>query len=859
VAGLTPSDKKRNSAFVHEGSIAFASGLIAAIGVLVMFEPAWSAVAAMAALVSGGTFLLGRFVGGSSAVGDGGQADEPEMMLAMRGASDGLWVWNIETDQVTITPRINEVLGTDLPLTGITSEQLFSNFHPDDRDALSNEIIRHMRGETPFFVCDYRVVQPDGSIRWVEDRGIAERNEDGKVVRMGGSVTGITRRKEAEERLARSQMLLQAVINNTPSVIYIKDPNGNYILVNRQFEMLFGVSADDVVGKTDSDFFPEEVTAVFRANDRKVLQTLKPLAVEEIVPLNTTTFLSVKFPLLDDEGQCYAVCGISTDITDRKKMEEDLALSHATLEAKVKARTQELETSEKRFKDYAETGSDWFWETGPNHQFKSASEAFVRLTGIPRQTLHTQTRRDLAYIEDLKENPGKWDAHEADFEAHREFKDFEYPLLTTTGRLMHIRVSGRPFYDADGTFMGFRGVGTDVTSEKQAEAALREAKQQADKANQAKSEFLSRMSHELRTPLNGILGFTQLLELDSEENLTPEQVRFIGDIRRSGDHLLELINEVLDLARIESGGLDIKLEPLDPAEVMNECLDMIMPMADKTGIHIADGLNLGQEGAGVISDRVRLRQVFVNLVTNAIKYNRINGSVQLRFGNGPKGFQRICITDTGLGIPKENLEEIFQPFTRLSGNQSVEGTGVGLAVTRKLVELLGGDLGVESTPGEGSNFWVDIPLNDGRLALVENNVPTENSGKTESHKTVNGNKRILYVEDNKANIRFMRELLKRIPNVDVVIAETGEDGIRLVREQSPDLVLMDINLPGMNGYDALLEIRRSVTTSALPVLALSAFAMPEDVKKGLDAGFDGYLTKPLNVGETLTAIFDALD
>ena len=825
----------------------------------------------MAAVVVVSVCLVDLLMGWLLSPSRGNRSDEPEMMLAMRGASDGLWVWDIDKDEVTITPRINEVLGTNLPLRGITSEQLFSNFHPEDREELTNQIVRHMRGETDFFICDYRVVQADGSVRWVEDRGIAEHDQNGKVVRMGGSVTSIARRKMAEEKLARSEALLKGVTNNTPAVIYIKDREGRYILVNRQFESLFHSSNEQTRGRTDADIFPEEIARAFRKNDQEVLRTLKPLEVEEVVPQDgeNHTYLSIKFPLLGKQGEVSGVCGISTDITARKRMEEDLALSRATLETKVRERTRELETSEKRFKDFAEIGSDWFWETGPDHCFKKVSKTVVALTNADLDKLYTSGRRELAHPEDIKENPEKWAAHYEDLDAHREFKDFEYRHIAPNGRLMHIRVSGRPFFAEDGDFLGYRGVGADVTIEKQSEAALREAKRQADEANLAKSEFLSRMSHELRTPLNGILGFAQLLELDKDENLTEEQVRFINDIRKSGDHLLELINEVLDLARIESGGLEIKLEPLDPAEVMNECLDMIRPLAEKTGIHIGNALPMVQEagsqgsnphdGGGVISDRVRLKQIFVNLVSNAIKYNRVNGTVTLRYEEAPSGFMRISVADTGAGIANEDLNEIFQPFTRLKGNGSVEGTGVGLSVTQKLVELLGGDVGVKSTVGEGSVFWVDIPSNDGRLPRTEKTKAREKAENTAFSTEPGREICVLYIEDNRANIRFMRELLKKIPSVKIVVAETGEDGIRLAREQKPDLILMDINLPGMNGYEALKEIRRTERgEKKVPILALSALAMPDDVNKGLDAGFDGYLTKPLNVGKTLTAIFDAL-
>ncbi len=688
-------------------------------------------VFSLVALVTISTLLLASF---ESLKVDPKDKPVETFLLAMQGASDGLWVWDIIEDEVKITSRINEILGTDFPLEGITSQQLFSAFHYEDRDGLTNEIVRHMRGETDFFAFEYRVIQKDGSITWVEDRGIAERDETGKAIRIGGSVTEITYRKKAEQELAKHQHELE-----------------------------------DIVEK----------------------------------------------------------------------------------------RTQELEISQQRFKDFAEVGSDWFWETGPDHYYTHVSLVFQKITGIDQEQIRRINRKTLGALADLQNEPKKWDDHFADLEAHRPFSNFEYLHHVPNGKKLYFRVSGRPFFSGDGEFLGYRGVGSDITKEREAALTLERAKEAADQANRAKSEFLSRMSHELRTPLNGILGFAQLLELDDEHALSDQQVRFVGDIRKAGDHLLDLINEVLDLAKIESGGLMVSLESFDPVAVMNESIDMVVPLADKNGIRIVNLIVPEDLDLNVHADRTRFKQVAVNLLSNAIKYNRVHGSVILAVEKIGTTKYRFKVSDTGLGIPEESLSTVFDPFTRLEiqGGAS-EGTGIGLAITQKLVELMGGKIGVESTFGEGSTFWVDLPVSE------ENSDMFADFGQAPSLAPVDlvthGKKLILYVEDNPANLRLMKTVLDRIPDVEMVTAETGEEGIKEAKIHHPDLILLDINLPGIDGIETLKILKATQGLKDTPVLALSAAAMQDDIDKGMDAGFDAYLTKPINIKTTLTAISEAL-
>lgn len=382
------------------------------------------------------------------------------------------------------------------------------------------------------------------------------------------------------------------------------------------------------------------------------------------------------------------------------------------------------------------------------------------------------------------------------------------------------------------------------------------AKATADQANQAKSAFLSSMSHELRTPLNAILGFAQLLATDMVPATTAQKHEFAEYILKAGRHLLVLINEVLDLAKVESGNLLLSLEPVTLTEVMHECKTMIEPLANKRGVQVM--FPLDQE-LHVVADRTRLKQVLLNLLSNAIKYNRERGSVIVSHTVvGPERIQ-ITVQDTGAGLAAEQLQQLFQPFNRLGQETSGEdGTGIGLVVTKRLVELMGGQIGVSSTVGIGSVFWLELKSTAASsYGLKGGNEKTELQIEVVADSSARHT--LLYVEDNPANLKLIQEIIGFRKDLYLLTAADGHLGLELAREHQPEVILMDINLPDLSGNEVLLMLLNDPRTSHIPVIALSANAMHKDIEKSMSLGFFRYLTKPIDIDEFLTALDQALE
>jgi PAS domain S-box-containing protein len=424
----------------------------------------------------------------------------------------------------------------------------------------------------------------------------------------------------------------------------------------------------------------------------------------------------------------------------------------------------------------------------------------------------------------------------------------EEPVHTAyqTTRILHTKKI--PLLDAAGSPQYLLGISEDITELKETEKALREAKEDAERANLAKSEFLSRMSHELRTPMNAVLGFAQLLEIDSPR---AEQRESLGHILKGGRHLLGLIDEVLDISRIEAGHLAVSLEPVPLGDVVQEALDLIHPLAEKWNVRFA-GVPPEAVDRYVRADRQRLIQVLLNFLSNAAKFNRPEGTVTVSVEDVSGDRLRLTVSDTGLGIPPEKMTRLFTPFDRLGAEETgVEGTGLGLALTRRLVEAMGGTVGAESAVDRGSTFWLQLPRAESPTGTAP--LPADASAPTSGPAGT-----VLCIEDNLSNLRLVEGVLAHRPGIKLLSAVQGGLGLELAKEHRLSLILLDLQLPDIPGAEVLRRLQRDPRTRQIPVVVLSADATPGQAKRLLADGAREFLTKPLDVKQFLRVLDDVL-
>ena len=443
----------------------------------------------------------------------------------------------------------------------------------------------------------------------------------------------------------------------------------------------------------------------------------------------------------------------------------------------------------------------------------------------------------------------------------KKVTDYELTARARDGKKTLVSYNATTFHDRDRTLQGVFGVARDVTERKRFEQALQEtnvelesAKSAAEKANLAKSDFLSGMSHELRSPLNAILGFAQLMDTASPPP-SDIQKESITQILQAGWHLLKLINEILDLSVVESGKVSLSLEPVALSEVLSECQAMMEAQAQQRGILMT--FPQFEQPSFVWADQTRLKQIVINLLSNAIKYNQASGQVTVDYTVMSSERIRISFKDTGAGLSPEKITQLFQPFNRLGQEAGiVAGTGIGLVVTKQLVELMDGVMGVDSTVGQGSVFWVELRSTPApELKVI---APEEAAPKLAIKPIDAPQKILLYIEDNPANMRLVERLIDRRTDIKLLKAVDGLQGIALARASLPDVILMDINLPGISGIDALKVLQEDASTAHIPVVAISANAMSRDIEVGRQLGFFRYLTKPIVVEEFMTTLDLAL-
>jgi PAS domain S-box-containing protein len=666
----------------------------------------------------------------------------------------------------------------------------------------------------------------------------------------------------AQQPVLKAGALQHAILNSANVSTIATDAQGVIQIFNLGAECMLGYKAEDVVNKmtpaTMSD--PQELivraaklteeAGVVISPGFEALAFKASRGIEDIYDLTYIRKDGSHFPvtvsvtaLRNIDNEIIGYLSIGTDNTARKKVEAAQALLDQKL------RDQQFYT-----RSLIESNIDALMTTDPSGMISDVNHQMELLTGCTRDELIGSPFKN--YFTD----PERAETGIAQVLREGKVTDYELTAHARDGKQTVVSYNATTFHDRERKLQGVFAAARDVTERKQIERTLQEnyielenAKAAAEKANLAKSEFLSSMSHELRTPLNAVLGFAQLMASDTPPPSKPQK-QSIDQILQAGWYLLRLINEILDLAMIESGKVTLSQEAMSLADVLHDCQAMIEPQAQKRGIRMTfphfDNMYY------VHADRTRVKQVMINLLANAIKYNSKGGAVIVECKMSSENRVRVSVTDTGAGMAPEQLAQLFQPFNRLGQAASgEEGTGIGLVVTKQLVELMGGVIGVSSTVGMGSVFWVELAATSAPVLAYDNSSELSIDGRTDAAtRTLEPRPTLLYVEDNPANLALVEQLIARRGDLKLLTAIDGHLGVQLARTYQPDVILMDINLPGISGFDALEILRRDPATAHIPVMALSANAVPRDIARGLEAGFFRYLTKPIKVREFMDAL-----
>lgn len=648
----------------------------------------------------------------------------------------------------------------------------------------------------------------------------------------------IEERRWAENALRASEERLRLVLDSAADAILSLEEDGLITGANAAATRMFGYEADGVIGRSLRVLLPElaeDLQEVVESPESR-RETLARRSDGHEFPAEVAVGAV-------DTGRSRIITVIIVDITAREA-------------AQAEAR--------KLYKAVEHSPAIVFI-TDPAGCIDYVNPRFSEITGYPRADVLGRTLR---HADPPLVPPEVLDQVLPELAAGRVWQS-EFRSRHSDGREYWVAAAVAPIFDERGTTTHHVWVQEDVTARKRIESELVEARDAAQLANRAKSEFLSRMSHELRTPMNAILGFAQLLDTYRVESLSDKQRDYVRQILKAGTHLLDLINEVLDLARIEAGRVDLSLESVDPRELLDECVTLGRAISAERGIVIID--RSGPLLPRLRADRTRLKQVLLNLLSNAIKYNRPQGEVVIETAAADRGRLSIRISDQGPGIPDSKRAQIFQPFNRLGFEASdVEGTGIGLTISRKLVDLMDGRIDFVSGRQGGTTFYIDIPIAEGdsvapdaeagspASAIAADDRATS-AGWLEADAVGRKTRLMLYVEDNPANLRLMEEVVAQIEDVRLLTAHTAEIGLALAASQRPDIIVLDINLPGMDGVEAMRLLRADPRTHHIPVLALSANAMPKGISRAMEAGFRRYLTKPVDVGHLVAALRECLE
>ena len=637
-----------------------------------------------------------------------------------------------------------------------------------------------------------------------------------------------------------SELPFRQLVDAAPDGLVVCDATGAIVLLNDEAERMFGYARDELLGKRIEVLIPERLRRRHEGHVSGYTDAPRLRPMGSGLDLHGRRKDGTEFPVEISLSPIKTAAGMLVtagirDVSQRRALEREARRANAYL-------TSAVESVNDAFALFDEQDRVVMMNSSARHLLGATTGE----RGVVGQRFEALLDSALANAVFDFSNETREQLRERWLAYHRA-PSGALDVRTGTGR--YLRVTERRTAE-----QGTVSVISDVTDDVQHEEELLSARESAEAASAAKSEFLSSMSHELRTPLNAILGFAQLLERDRKNPLSERQLERLQHVLRGGEHLLRLIDDVLDLSRIEAGRISISPEPVAVAAVLREVVHTLEPMATRAQIEIEQPV-VPTDAPMVIADRTRLAQILMNLGSNAIKYGKPGGHVKFEVERR-SALLRINVIDDGIGIREDKRERLFEPFQR-AGQETgpIEGTGIGLTISKRLALLMKGAIGFSSEEGAGSTFWIDVPVHED----VAERSPAVTALAASSPLTdTNARHQIVYVEDNPSNIAFMRDVMDDLPSVELMTAPTAEIGLELIRAHKPRVVIMDINLPGMSGFEAAKQLREWDETKDIPVIGLSAAALAKDTARAKETGFYRYLTKPVKVAELMQVLEELL-
>ena len=770
-------------------------------------------------------------IGPIAATGKHATAEQLSLALGLAGVA--LWRHDMATDQFEWNDHASNLIDaaghTELPTDLASVRNLI---HPDDRAAIIAAHERAVQTTEPISAeCRVQCGGAGSEVRHLLSRRVAQRDASGRVTGILGVVVDVTESAEAKLELARLADRLRLATAAAHLGIWDWDLLTNQQVWDEQLRKIYGVGDGwqntsieawyALVHPRDADDALDDMLRSARDG------TPYESAFRIIRPDGQVRHLLARGTIYrDDNGQPIRVVGVNWDVTDRRMAERAVTEAMDRLQ---------LATS---------AAGIGIWEHDVRAGASVWSPQMYTLFGVTDQLgANPQSIWNAALLE---EDRPLLAAAKTRAIRRREPYQTEFRIHWPDGSMRWLAARGMVQFDEAGQPLKLIGVNWDITEERQTEEALR-AKEAAERASRAKSEFLSRMSHELRTPLNGILGFAQLLASDERKPLLPEQRARLQRIEDAGWHLLALINDLLDLSRIESGSLTLNLENVDLDDAATEVISLLTQSAAESGVEVSLVKRIGRPNCARV-DALRMRQVLTNLLSNAIKYNRYGGTVTISAFDPRPGMVGLSVRDSGLGMTQTQLEHLFQPFNRLGRETSdAQGTGIGLVIAKGLVEQMGGTISVESTAGVGTEFRVELPSAEGPRTATPLPAVQTVSERGDVHGTV------MYIEDNPLNAMVVQEYLSYRPAVRYLHAPDGATGLRMLKDTTPELLLVDMNLPDMSGSEVLEQLR-AAGHKPTHCVVLSANVLPHDIARARGEGFDDYWTKPVTISEFLRGI-----